>query len=41
MDFLAVIEQAREVLVPVYAWLTEGFDTVDVRHTNRLLDDLS
>ncbi len=41
MDFLAVVEQAREVLVPVYAWLTEGFDTVDVRDASRLLDALS
>jgi len=28
----------RELLVPVYGWFTEGFDTLDLRETKALLD---
>jgi predicted ATPase len=32
--------QARELLGPVYAWFTEGFDTVPLRQAKALLDAL-
>lgn len=31
---------ARDLLVPVYGWFTEGFDTPDLRDARALLDDL-
>jgi hypothetical protein len=31
---------AREVLVPVYDWFTEGFDTVDRQKAQALLEEL-
>ncbi|WP_088345834.1 MULTISPECIES: winged helix-turn-helix domain-containing protein [Rhodomicrobium] len=34
------VKQAREVLAPVYARLTEGFDSADVKYAGRLLDQL-
>ena len=33
--------KARELLVPVYGWFTEGFDTLDLREAKVLLDALS
>jgi predicted ATPase len=32
---------AYDVLAPVYAWFTEGFDTPDLQHARRLLTGLS
>ena len=32
--------EARDVLAPVYAWFTEGFDTTDLKETKALLDEL-
>ena len=34
-------QQARELLVPVYGWFTEGFDTRDLKEAKALLDDLA
>jgi tetratricopeptide (TPR) repeat protein len=33
--------EALELLVPVYGWFTEGFDTADLRTTRALLDELT
>jgi predicted ATPase len=33
--------EARELLVPVYGWFTEGFDTADLREAKALLEELS
>ena len=35
------IETARELLTPIYAWFTEGFDTPDLTEAKALLDELS
>jgi predicted ATPase len=32
--------QARDLLAPVYAWFTEGFDTADLKDARALLDEL-
>jgi class 3 adenylate cyclase/predicted ATPase len=32
--------QARDLLAPVYAWFTEGFDTADLKDAKALLDEL-
>ena len=32
---------ARELLAPVYGWFTEGFDTLDLKEAEALLDALS
>jgi predicted ATPase len=34
-------KEARELLAPVYAWFTEGFDTHDLKEAKALLDELS
>jgi hypothetical protein len=34
-------DKARELLAPVYAWFTEGFDTRDLKEAKKLLDELS
>jgi class 3 adenylate cyclase/predicted ATPase len=34
------VTKARELLVPVYSWFTEGFDTADLRQAKALLDGL-
>ena len=34
------VQQARELLAPVYGWFTEGFDTRDLREAKVLLDEL-
>jgi predicted ATPase len=33
--------EARELLVPVYGWFTEGFDTADLQEAKALLDALA
>ena len=33
-------QEARELLVPVYSWFTEGFDTLDLKDAKALLDEL-
>ncbi len=35
------VQQARELLAPVYGWFTEGFDTRDLRDAKALLDELA
>jgi predicted ATPase len=32
--------EARELLAPVYAWFTEGFDTADLQEAKALLEEL-
>jgi predicted ATPase len=32
--------EARELLAPIYAWFTEGFDTVDLQEAKALLEEL-
>jgi predicted ATPase len=34
-------QQARDLLAPIYGWFTQGFDTLDLRASKRLLDDLA
>jgi len=34
------LEEARNLLEPIYAWFTEGFDTPDLKEANVLLDEL-
>ena len=34
-------QESRELLAPVYSWLTEGFDTRDLRDAKELLSDLT
>ena len=31
---------ARELLVPIYGWFTEGFDTADLQAARALLEEL-
>ncbi len=33
-------QDATELLVPVYGWFTEGFDTADLKDAKVLLDKL-
>jgi class 3 adenylate cyclase/predicted ATPase len=35
------MQQARELLAPVYGWFTEGFDTRDLKEAKALLDELA
>jgi predicted ATPase len=35
------MQQARELLAPVYAWFTEGFDTRDLKEAKALLGELA
>jgi predicted ATPase len=35
------VQQARELLAPVYDWFTEGFDTRDLKEAKALLDELA
>jgi predicted ATPase len=32
--------EPHDLLAPVYAWFTEGFDTPDLREAKALLDEL-
>src|SRR5580704_6743778 len=34
-------EEGRDLLVPVYGWFTEGFDTADLKEAKALLDELA
>jgi len=34
------VQQARELLAPVYDWFTEGFNTVDLKEAKALLEEL-
>ena len=34
-------DDARELLVPLYTWFTEGFDTADLQDARALLDELA
>ena len=33
------VQQARELLAPVYGWFTEGFDTRDLKEAKALLEE--
>jgi hypothetical protein len=35
------VQQARELLAPVYGWFTEGFDTRDLKEAKALLEELA
>ena len=35
------VQQARELLAPVYGWFTEGFDTRDLKEARALLQELA
>jgi predicted ATPase len=35
------LSDARDLVAPVYAWFTEGFDTLDLRQAKTLLDELA
>ena len=34
------VQQARELLAPVYGWFTEGFGTRDLKEPKALLEEL-
>jgi predicted ATPase len=34
-------DEARQLLVPIYRWFTEGFDTTDLQEAKALLDEVS
>jgi predicted ATPase len=33
--------EARQILVEIYGWFTEGFDTADLKEAKALLEELS
>jgi predicted ATPase len=35
------VQQARELLAPVYGWFTEGFDTRDLKEAKALLEEMA
>ena len=35
------VQQARELLAPLYRWFTEGFDTRDLKEAKALLEELA
>jgi predicted ATPase len=35
------INEARELLAPIYGWFTEGFETRDLKEAKKLLDELT
>ena len=35
------VQQARELLAPVYGWFTEGFNTRDLQEAKALLEELA
>jgi predicted ATPase len=35
------VQQARELIAPVYGWFTEGFDTRDLKEAKALLEELA
>jgi len=34
-------QQAHDLLAPVYGWFTEGFDTLDLKEAEALLEQLT
>jgi predicted ATPase len=34
-------QKGRDLLAPVHGWFTQGFDTLDLKQTKRLLDELA
>jgi predicted ATPase len=34
------VQQARELLAPMFGWFREGFDTRDLKEAKALLDEL-
>jgi predicted ATPase len=35
------VQEARDLLAPVYGWFTEGFDTRDLKEAKALLEELA
>ena len=35
------LQEARDLLAPIYDWFTEGFDTADLKDAKALLDELN
>ncbi len=35
------IDEARDLLAPIYYWFSEGFDTTDLKEAKTLLDELN
>ena len=35
------VQQARELLAPMFGWFTEGFDTRDLKEAKALLEELA
>ena len=35
------LQEARDLLAPIYNWFTEGFDTADLKDAKALLDELA
>jgi predicted ATPase len=35
------VQQARELLAPLFGWFTEGFDTRDLKDAKALLEELA
>jgi hypothetical protein len=35
------VQQARELLAPIYGWVTEGFNTRDLKEAKALLEELA
>jgi predicted ATPase len=35
------VQQASELLAPVYGWFTEGFDTRDLKEAKAMLEELA
>ena len=35
------LDEARDLLAPVYGWFTEGFDTLDLKQAKALIDALA
>jgi hypothetical protein len=35
------LDEARDLLAPVYGWFTEGFDTLDLKQAKTLLEELA
>ena len=35
------VQQARELVAPIYGWFTEGFDTLDLKDAKALLEELA
>ena len=34
------LEEASDLLAPIYNWFSEGFDTLDLKEAKKLLDEL-